>query len=84
MKTSKTSKADIVSGYVPAPLDGVRFERLLRLATGTLESTENARAWLTSPQLGLGGAIPLEHSVTELGAREVEDLLGRIEHGVYS
>ena len=42
------------------------------------------RRWLTSRQFGLGGAVPLEYAETEVGAREVEDLLGRIEHGVYS
>jgi putative toxin-antitoxin system antitoxin component (TIGR02293 family) len=62
----------------------VRFARLLSLAVATLESLKNARAWLTSPQVGLGGAIPLEYAGTEVGAREVEDLLGRIEYGVYS
>jgi putative toxin-antitoxin system antitoxin component (TIGR02293 family) len=62
----------------------VRFARLLGLALRTLESIENARAWLASPQVGLGGAIPLEYAETEVGAREVEDLLGRIEYGVYS
>jgi uncharacterized protein (DUF2384 family) len=39
---------------------------------------------LRSPQIGLGGAVPLAYAETELGAREVEDLLGRIEYGVYS
>ena len=34
--------------------------------------------------VGLGGAIPLEYAETEVGAREVENLLGRIEYGVYS
>ena len=53
-------------------------------AVEVLESEENARRWLTSPQFGLGGAVPLEYAETEVGAREVEDLLGRIEHGVYS
>ena len=49
-----------------------------------MESVENGRRWLNSPQVGLGGATPLEYAETEVGAREVEDLLGRIEHGVYS
>jgi len=34
--------------------------------------------------VGLGGETPLEYAETEVGAREVEDLLGRIEYGVYS
>ena len=62
----------------------VRFAKLMGKAVEVLESEENARQWLTSPQFGLGGAVPLEYAETEVGAREVEDLLGRIEYGVYS
>ncbi len=62
----------------------VRFARLMGSAVNVLESTENARQWLGAPQIGLGGAVPLEYAETEVGAREVEDLLGRIEYGVYS
>jgi putative toxin-antitoxin system antitoxin component (TIGR02293 family) len=62
----------------------VRFARLLGKAVTVLESEEHARMWLSSPQFGLGGAVPLEYARTEVGAREVESLLGRIEHGVYS
>ena len=62
----------------------VRFARLMGKAVEVMESDENARRWLTSPQVGLGGAVPLEYAETEVGAREVEDLLGRIEYGVYS
>ncbi len=62
----------------------LRFARLMGKAVEVLESEENARAWLMSPQVGLGGEVPLDYAETELGAREVEDLLGRIEYGVYS
>jgi putative toxin-antitoxin system antitoxin component (TIGR02293 family) len=62
----------------------VRFARLMGKAVEVLESEENARQWLTAPQFGLGGAVPLEYAETEVGAREVENLLGRIEYGVYS
>src|SRR5206468_4426907 len=69
----------------PAESDRVvRFARLMGKAVEVMESEENARKWLASPQAGLGGAVPLEYAETELGAREVEDLLGRIEYGVYS
>lgn len=69
----------------PAESDRVvRFARLLGKAVEVMESRENARAWLSAPQRGLGGAVPLEYAETEVGAREVEDLLGRIEYGVYS
>ncbi|GDY19765.1 antitoxin [Verrucomicrobiota bacterium] len=69
----------------PAESDRVvRYTRLLDKAVTVLESLEDARRWLSAPQFGLGGAIPLEYAETEVGAREVEDLLGRIEYGVYS
>src|SRR6266566_3829027 len=53
----------------------VRFARLMGKAVEVMESEENARQWLASPQLGLGGAVPLDYAETEVGAREVEDLL---------
>ncbi|MEN9674246.1 MAG: hypothetical protein RIS76_142 [Verrucomicrobiota bacterium] len=62
----------------------VRFARLMGRAIEVLESPENARRWLNAPQVGLGDAVPLVYAETEVGAREVEDLLGRIEYGVYS
>lgn len=62
----------------------VRFARLMGKAVEVLESKDNARQWLASPQFGLGGAVPLQYAETEVGAREVENLLGRMEYGVYS
>jgi putative toxin-antitoxin system antitoxin component (TIGR02293 family) len=62
----------------------VRFAKLLGKAVKVLGDMEAAKQWLNSPQYGLGGAVPLEYAKTEIGAREVESLLGRIEHGVYS
>jgi putative toxin-antitoxin system antitoxin component (TIGR02293 family) len=62
----------------------VRFARLMGKAVEVLESQDAARQWLNAPQTGLGGAIPLDYARTEVGAREVEALLTRIEHGVYA
>ncbi len=62
----------------------VRLARLLGMAAAVMESLDAGRRWLASPQAGLGGAVPLEHADTEVGARDVEELLGRIEFGVYS
>ena len=62
----------------------VRFSRLLRQATTVFGDAERARAWLKHPQVGLGGAVPLDYASTETGAREVENLLGRIEYSVYT
>jgi len=62
----------------------VRFARLMGKAVEVFESEQAARAWLSAPQIGLGGENPLDYAMTELGAREVENLLGRIDHSVYS
>jgi putative toxin-antitoxin system antitoxin component (TIGR02293 family) len=62
----------------------VRFSRLLRHATTVFGDVEKARTWLKHPQVGLGGAVPLDYASTETGAREVENLLGRIDYGIYS
>jgi putative toxin-antitoxin system antitoxin component (TIGR02293 family) len=62
----------------------VRYQRLLEKAKNVFGDTESAREWLTHRQPGLGNAKPIEFAKTEIGAREVENLLGRIEYGVYS
>jgi putative toxin-antitoxin system antitoxin component (TIGR02293 family) len=62
----------------------VRYQRLLKKAEDVFGGGDSAREWLTNPQAGLGNAVPLDFAKTEIGAREVENLLGRIEYGVYS
>jgi putative toxin-antitoxin system antitoxin component (TIGR02293 family) len=62
----------------------VRYQRLLRAASDVFGNPEDARRWLKHPQPALGNIAPIEFAQTELGAREVENLLGRIEYSVYS
>jgi putative toxin-antitoxin system antitoxin component (TIGR02293 family) len=62
----------------------IRFARLLEHATNVFGDVDKARSWLKFPQRGLGGAVPLDYAETEIGAREVDNLLGRIDYGVYS
>ena len=62
----------------------MRLSRLLEHATNVFGDIEKARAWLKFPQRGLGGAVPLDYAETEVGAREVDNLLGRIEYSVYT
>ena len=62
----------------------MRLSRLLEHATNVFGDIEKARTWLKFPQRGLGGAVPLDYAETEVGAREVDNLLGRIDYGVYS
>ena len=62
----------------------IRYSRLVQQAADFFGDIEKARAWLKHPQYGLGGAVPLDYARTEAGAREVENLLGRMKYGVYS
>ena len=57
------------------------FERTVDLFEGDITG---AVKWLTTPRRALDGRLPLDYSRTELGAREVENLIGRLEHGVFS
>ena len=61
-----------------------RVAHILALAKEVLEDDEMAKIWLRTPQIGLNNRAPLEYLNTGAGAREVEDLLLRIEYGVFS
>lgn len=62
----------------------LRFALLFEKAVDVLGSAETARQWLKTPKKALGGKLPLDYADTEPGAREVEELLGRIEYGIFS
>ena len=61
-----------------------RLVRIAAQAAGILGGEEKASRWLHTPNRALGGDRPLEMLDTDLGTRQVEEVLGRIEHGVYS
>jgi putative toxin-antitoxin system antitoxin component (TIGR02293 family) len=70
------------------PAESDRLLRAARLFQLVLDLFEGdrvaARRWLASPQRALGGRTPLAFARTETGAREVERLVGRLEHGVFA
>ena len=55
------------------------FDRAVSLYDG---DCIGARQWLETPIPALADERPFDLAQTEPGAREVEDLIGRIEHGV--
>lgn len=62
----------------------VRAVRLFQLAVDLFEGdAPAARRWLETPQRALSGAVPLDLASTGVGARCVEDLITRLEHGVF-
>ena len=67
--------------------EGERAVRIMRLhdrAKAFFGTHENTREWLNSRLPALGGRTPLDMARTEPGAREVENIIGRIEHGLFS
>ncbi len=60
-----------------------RLARLYEKALGVFNDTLAAQKWFNSRVKGLGSKTPLEYADTEVGTREVEDMLGRIEDGVF-
>ena len=62
-------------------------DRLLRLArvsaqaVMTLRSEKKASQWLRRPNRALGNQAPLDLIDSDIGTKQVEEVLGRIEHG---
>jgi putative toxin-antitoxin system antitoxin component (TIGR02293 family) len=57
------------------------YQAALDLFDGDAKST---LAWLTSAVRGLGNARPIDMARSEFGAREVRDMIGRLQDGVFS
>ena len=58
-----------------------RLARIIALAKYYLGDDETATRWLKRPNRALGGGAPLDELDTEVGARAVENVLGRIAYG---
>lgn len=61
-----------------------RVARIAALAGHVLGDVAKAQDWLTRPNRALGDVIPLDQLDTELGAREVENVLQRLAFGIFS
>jgi putative toxin-antitoxin system antitoxin component (TIGR02293 family) len=64
-----------------------RLFRLARIAARAVEvlgGKPNAAGWLRQPLRALNGAAPIALLDTAAGAAQVEEILGRIEYGLYS
>lgn len=70
------------------PDESERLYRIARLVDGAAAlfggDRTMAMQWLEAPARALAGHTPLQFARSEIGAREVEDLIGRLEHGVLS
>jgi putative toxin-antitoxin system antitoxin component (TIGR02293 family) len=59
-----------------------RLARVIAAAEYAWSDRADAREWLTKPHPELGQKTPLETGSSELGARQVEELLDRLVYGI--
>jgi putative toxin-antitoxin system antitoxin component (TIGR02293 family) len=67
------------------PIESDRLYRVARVAgqaVSVFGTEEKATTWLQRPNRALGNERPIRLLDTDVGARQVEDVLGRIEHGI--
>jgi putative toxin-antitoxin system antitoxin component (TIGR02293 family) len=84
---AKTIERRLKGGTRLKPDESERVARILRLISRAVEvfqSESAARRWLERPLSVFGGLTPLKMGSSEPGARAVEQVLGKIEHGVFS
>lgn len=62
----------------------VRLERIAALAGRVFGNPGKAHRWLRKAKQLLGGKTPLEFLASESGARQVEEMLYQIEHGMFA
>jgi len=68
-----------------SPAESERTERLARVvatAEDVWQDREQTRRFLTTPHPEMGGKTPLEAALTELGARQAEEVMARIVYGL--
>ena len=61
-----------------------KFAEVLTAATRVFGSQTEAEIWLTSPALALDQRRPVDLLSSPAGVEMVEQLLGRLEYGVYT
>jgi putative toxin-antitoxin system antitoxin component (TIGR02293 family) len=77
-KTAKAKLGRMESDMV------ARYASLLNHAAEVFSDSEAGAKWLREPQIGLGGAVPIDFAQSTQGYQEVEKLLTRIDYGVYA
>lgn len=68
-----------------SPAESERTERLARviaMAEEVWQDREQTTRFLTTPHREIGGRTPLDAALTELGARQAEEVMARILYGL--
>ncbi len=83
--TSKTLQRKRKARTTLTPVESDRLYRvqsIFALAIKVLGTPEDAKEWLSTPQIDLGDRVPLELLTTSAGASLVEEVLNRMEYGI--
>jgi len=70
-----------------APDESDRLLRLARVfvhALRVFDDRDKAARWMTRPNRALGGVVPMSLLDTDIGVQQVDEELGRIEHGIFA
>jgi putative toxin-antitoxin system antitoxin component (TIGR02293 family) len=59
-----------------------RLARVVAMAEDVWQDREQARHFLATPHPEMGGRTPLDGAMTELGARQAEEIMARIFYGL--
>ena len=59
-----------------------RLARVIAHANRVFEDPEESADWIQSPNVSLGKQQPLTLLDTDIGVQQVDQVLGRIEHGI--
>jgi putative toxin-antitoxin system antitoxin component (TIGR02293 family) len=62
----------------------LRLKRIASLAEKVFDDPAKAHRWMRKAKRSLAGEAPLAYLASEAGARIVEDMLHRIEHGIFA
>ena len=84
-KRTLQRRRDAESPLSPAESDKLtRLVRVVARAEIALGDPKKAELWMREPNRALQGKRPIDLLNTDVGARAVEKVLGRIEHGIFS
>lgn len=78
----KTKDQELLSPVVSDRV--LQIASLYQFGSNVFGNTQKFQEWLQSSLIALGGKTPLEFINNDTGISMINDLLGRIEHGVYS
>ena len=86
-KASKLKAYEKIRSKAMERLDSERLRHLDRIKphlSRTFHDIHEGMDWLKQPNPALGGAVPYDLLSTDEGFQQVDDILTRIEYGVYS